>query len=227
MATATQPAAGAAPAPATAHVKKPLVRRTGRDRSQIIRHSVQGAFVVLNAWLGLQFLLWVRFYENGGAGLEVARPAGVEGWLPIAGLMNLKYTLTTGKIPPVHPAAMFLFAAFLLMSVLLKKAFCSWLCPVGTFSEMLSAAGRKIFGRNFHLHKWVDIPLRSLKYILLGLFVGVIGYMSADALLGFMQTPYGLLADVKMLNFFRHMGTTAVIVIVALAGLSMFVQNFW
>jgi polyferredoxin len=227
MATAGQPAPTAAAKPATSRTNKPLIRRTGRDRSQIIRHSVQGAFVVLNAWLGLQFFLWVHFYENGGTGIEVARPAGAEGWLPIAGLMNLKYALTTGKFPPVHPAAMFLFASFLLMSVLLKKAFCSWLCPVGTFSEMLGAIGRKIFGRNFHLHKWVDIPLRSLKYILLGLFAGVIGAMSAEALLGFMQTPYGMLADVKMLNFFRHMGPVAMIVIAALVGLSMLVQNFW
>lgn len=220
MFTATLP-------PTATRSKKPLVRRTRPDRAQLIRHTVQGAFVLLNGWLGVQFYLWVRYYENGGVGLEVSRPAGIEGWLPIAGLMNLKYLLSTGKVPPVHPAAMFLFGSFLLMSVLLKKAFCSWLCPVGTFSELLAGIGKRLFGRTFHLPKWVDIPLRSLKYILLGLFIGVVGVMSADALLGFMNTPYGLLVDVKMLNFFRHMGTTALIVIVALVGLSVFVQNFW
>ena len=89
------------------------------------------------------------------------------------------------------------------MSVLLKKAFCSWLCRVGTFSEALAslaALRRKMFGRNLHLPKAADIPLRSLKYLLLGFFVAIIGGMSAKALLGFMKTPYGLMADVKMLN---------------------------
>ncbi len=222
MASASHPISDRTP-----RLKKPLRRRTRPDHSQMVRHSVQAAFLLLNAALGLQFFLWVRYYERGGAGLQVSRPAGVEGWLPIAGLMNLKYSLTTGKVPPVHPAAMFLFAAFLLTSILLKKAFCSWLCPVGTFSEILASAGRRIFGRNFRLHRYADIPLRGLKYILLAFFAAIIGFMSADALLNFMSTPYGLMADVKMLNFFRHMGPTALIVLATLVGLSVFVQNFW
>ncbi|HWE87236.1 MAG TPA: 4Fe-4S binding protein [Terracidiphilus sp.] len=215
-------------APLTApKVKKPLVRRIRPDRSQRVRHVVQGLFVLLNAGLGIQFYLWVRYYERGATGLYVSRPAGAEGWLPIAGLMNLKYFLVTGRVPSVHPAAMFLFASFLLMSVLLKKSFCSWLCPVGTFSEILAAAGRRIFGHNFRLPCWLDIPLRGLKYVLLGLFVAVIGVMSAEALQGFMETPYGLMVDVRMLNFFRDMSLTAAAVIAILVLLSVFVQHFW
>jgi len=141
--------------------------------------------------------------------------------------MNTKYLLVTGRVPTIHPAAMYLFIGFMLMSILLKKAFCSWLCPVGTFSEFLWRIGRRFFGRNLHLPKWFDIPLRGLKYILLGLFIAVIGVMSAEALDGFMQTPYGLLVDVKMMNFFRDMGITAAVVIALLTVLSMLVQNFW
>jgi len=207
--------------------KKPFIRRFGRDTSQRTRHIVQGLFLLLNGWLGIQFYLWARFYERGGAGLSVQRPAGVEGWLPIAGLMNTKYLLVTGSVPAIHPAAMYLFIGFMLMSILLKKAFCSWLCPVGTFSEFLWRIGRRFFGRNLRLPKWFDVPLRALKYILLGLFVAVIGVMSAEALNGFMQTPYGLLVDVKMMNFFRDMGITAAAVIALLALMSMLVQNFW
>ena len=207
--------------------KKPFIRRFARDNSQRARHIVQGLFLLLNGWIGIQFYLWARYFEIGGTGLSVARPAGVEGWLPIAGLMNTKYFLLTGRVPAIHPAAMFLFIGFLLMSLLLKKAFCSWLCPVGTFSEFLWRVGRRVFGRNLRLPRWSDIPLRGLKYILLALFVGVIGGMSAEALDGFMATPYGLVADVKMLNFFRDMGVTAAVVIALLVLLSMLIQNFW
>ena len=219
---ATQPAA-----PVQFPSKKPFIRRFGRDTSQRTRHIVQGLFLLLNGWIGIQFYLWARYYERGGAGLTVPRPAGVEGWLPIAGLMNTKYLLITGRVPEVHPAAMYLFIGFMLISLLLKKAFCSWLCPVGTFSEYLWRIGRRFFGRNLRLPRWFDIPLRGLKYILLGLFVAVIGVMSAEALDGFMQTPYGLLVDVKMMNFFRDMGITAAVVIALLVLLSMLVQNFW
>jgi polyferredoxin len=207
--------------------QKALVRRALKDRSQLIRHAVQLSFVALNGWLGVQFFLWVRYFERSGEGLYVSRPAGVEGWLPIAGLMNTKYLLTTGRVPNVHPAAMYLFLGFLLMSILLKKAFCSWLCPVGTLSESLWRLGRRFFKGNLRLPKWLDLPLRSLKYVLLALFVAAVGSMSADALDGFMRTPYGLVIDVKMMNFFREMSVTGAIVIAALALLSTLVQNFW
>ncbi|HEX3659874.1 MAG TPA: 4Fe-4S binding protein [Acidobacteriaceae bacterium] len=213
--------------PAQARPKKKLVRRSAPDRSQRTRLIVQSLFVALNAWIGVQFFLWVRWIERGGQGLAVGRPAGVEGWLPIAGLMNLKYLIVTGHVAPLHPAAMFLLIAFLLMSVLLKKAFCSWLCPVGTLSEFLWKLGRRFFGRNLVPPRWLDVSLRSLKYILLAFFVGVIGYMSAAALAGFMMTPYGLIADVKMLDFFRTLTVTGIIVLGVLAGLSLFIQNFW
>jgi polyferredoxin len=42
-----------------------------------------------------------------------------------------------------------------------------------------------------------------------------------------MYTPYGLVADVKMLNFFRDIGQTAAIVMGLLVLLSILVQNFW
>lgn len=207
--------------------KKTFVRRLRHDNSQKMRRLVQWLFIALNGWLGIQFILWVRFCERGGSGWNVPRPAGAEGWLPIAGMMNTKYLLLTGHIPAIHPASMVLFLAFTLMSLLMKKAFCSWLCPVGTLSEYLWKLGRKIFGRNLRLPKWLDIPLRGLKYLLLGFFVFVIGTMSAEAIHDFMSTPYGMIADVKMLNFFRNIGQTAAIVIGLLVLLSMLVQNFW
>ena len=149
--------------PLPAGAKKQLIRRLMPDRSQRIRRIVQVAFLTLNTWIGLQFYLWVRYFEHGGQSLYVPRPAGVEGWLPIAGLMNTKYLFLTGHIPVIHPAAMYLFVAFLLMSLLLKKAFCAWLCPIGTFSEALWKLGRRFFGRSLHLPRWADIPLRGLR----------------------------------------------------------------
>ncbi len=188
---------------------------------------MQLVFLALNVWIGIEFYLFVRFYESGGAGAFTERPAGVEGWLPIAGLMNLKAYLATGRVPAVHPAAMFLLAAFVAISFVFRKAFCSWLCPVGTVSEYLWRAGRRIFGRNYELPRWADIPLRGLKYVLFGLFLWAVGVMPAAAIEAFMHGPYGLVADVKMLNFFRHMSVTAAAVVGALAVGSIFVRNFW
>lgn len=207
--------------------KKKLVRRTDKDVSQRLRLGFQLAFLALNVWIGVQFYLWVRYMETNGATRAVARPDGVDGWLPIAALMNLKVWLLTGYIPKVHPSGMFLLLAFLLMSLLLKKAFCSWLCPVGTVSELLWKFGRKLFRRNFDLPKWLDIPLRGLKYLLFGFFGWAIVRMSNEAIKSFMMAPFGVIADVKLLNFFRFLGTTGLIVTLVIVVLSIFIKNFW
>lgn len=219
--------AGRIPHSSPPEPKKKLVKRTDTDRSQQIRRVVQFAFIALNIYIGVQFYGWVRFYETSGATRLVSRPAGVEGWLPIAALMNLKFFVLTGHFPTIHPAGMFLLIAFLAMSFLLRKSFCAWLCPVGTLSEYLWKLGRRTFRRTFSLPRWLDIPLRGLKYVLLGLFVYVIAKMDANAIAEFLGSPYGLIADVKMLNFFRFMSETAAITVGVLAILSIFIQNFW
>ena len=216
--------------PAAARDAQPrprAVRRATADRSQRLRHAVQAAFVLLNVDLGAEFYLWVRFFERGGHGVYLPRPPGVEGWLPIVGLMNTKYFLATGQLPAIHPAAMFLFIAFVLISALLKRSFCSWLCPIGTLSEWLWRAGQGLFGRTFRLPTWLDVPLRGVKYLLLGFFVFAIGTMSASAIGSFMQTPFAQVADVKLLDFFLDLTPAVFETLALLVLLSMLVQNFW
>jgi polyferredoxin len=204
-----------------------IVRRSGPDRAQAIRLLFQGAFLLLNLWIGAQFYLWVRYFETGGAGWKVSRPPGVEGWLPIASLMSLKAWLSTGTVPAVHPAGLFLFIAFLLISLVLSRSFCSWLCPVGTLSEALYKFGRRAFGRNLSMPAWLDLTLRATKYLLLAFFLWVIGRMSGAAIEGFLEGPYGIVADVKMLNFFRDLSLTAALILVLLVILSALFKNFW
>jgi polyferredoxin len=205
--------------------KKKLVRRAGKNRSQTIRHTVQALFLILNVWIGVGFYRFVRGYETGAAPLP--RPAGVEGWLPIASLMNLKDWILTGEIPRLHPAGMFLLLAFVAMSLVFRKAFCGWLCPVGTISEQLWKAGRQAFGRTLTPPRWLDIPLRALKYILLGLFLYAVGSMPVEGIRQFLGSPYGIISDVKMLNFFRFLSVTGAAVLVVIVALSFAVKNFW
>lgn len=207
--------------------RKHLVRRLQQDHSQAVRHTVQGLFLGLNTWIAVEFVMWVRFFESHGRTPFVERPAGVDGWLPIAGLMNLKYFLTTRQAPEIHPSAMVLAAIFLLSSVFIKKVFCSWLCPVGTVSEYLWKLGRKLFHASLTIPRWLDLPLRSLKYLLMGFFLLLVLSMSTEALDNFMLTPFGIVADVKMLNFFRNLGLIGVAVLASLMLLSVVIQNFW
>jgi polyferredoxin len=213
-------------APPHKAVKK-LVRRRDRDYSQRLRLTVQIGFLLLNIWIGIQFYFWVRWAESAGQTRAVSRPAGVEGWLPIEGLMQFKSTLLSGHLPSVHPAGFFLFVTFLLISFLAHKSFCSWLCPVGTVSEYLWKLGKYTFRRNFALPRGLDIPLRGIKYLLLGFFGYAVAAMSASAITEFLNQPYALIVDVRMLNFFRYLDGAAALIILGLVVASIFVQNFW
>jgi polyferredoxin len=207
--------------------RKKLLKRAGKDHSQALRRAFQLAFLALNVWIGIEFYLFVRYYETGGQSAYAVRPPGVEGWLPIAALMNLKVLLMSGSVPALHPAGMFLLIAFLAASWILRKSFCGWLCPVGTMSEYLWRLGRCILGRNFRVPRSADIALRSLKYILLGLFLYAVGSMPVPEIRAFLSGPYGVVDDVKMLNFFRFLGLTGCIITAILIIASVFVQNFW
>lgn len=191
------------------------------------RHIVQIAFAALNIVLGIQFWFFVRALEVGGTGPLPPRPAGVEGWLPISGLMGVIDWFARGELNVIHPASAILALCFIAIAFLARKAFCSWLCPVGTISEGLAILGRKLFKRNFLLPRWLDYPLMSLKYILLGLFLTAFFIMGAAGMAGFMNSPYNTLADVKMLLFFVEIGIVGLIVIAVLMIGSVFVEGFW
>lgn len=198
-----------------------------KEDSQFLRSVVQLAFVLLCTWIGIEFYLFVKWGMSAGTAKFVSRPPGVEGFLPISALISLKYWLTTSIINTVHPSALFIFLAIIIASVVLKKSFCSWLCPIGTLSESLWLLGEKIFGKNIHLPRWLDYPLRSLKYLLLSFFVWAVVGMDAPAMAAFINSPYNKMADVKMFLFFANISTFALWTIIVFMILSVVVKNFW
>jgi polyferredoxin len=188
---------------------------------------VQGAFLALCAWIGVEFALFMRWGLSGGAAAQVRHPAGAEGFLPIAALLSLRHWLATGRIHGVHPAGLSIFVAVLAIGLLLKKAFCSWMCPVGTLGEGLWQLGRRLFGANLDLPRWADYPLRAVKYLILGFFVLAAWNMDGPMLEGFLDSPYNAAADVRMYLFFARLSGLALGVILVLALLSLVVRNVW
>ena len=85
----------------------------------------------------------------------------------------------------------------------------------------------KCLGRNFRPWKWVDIPLRGLKYMLLFFFLQAVLGMSSAALQEFIQSPYNRVADVKMGLFFVRLGPVGAGVMLTLVVLSILVHGAW
>jgi polyferredoxin len=205
--------------------KRLLLR--ARDDSQFQRSLVQAAFAVLCIWIGIEFYLFMSWGTSGGQEAFFPRPPGAEGFLPISALMSLKYWAETGIINTIHPSGLFIFLAIIAVSLVVKKAFCSWLCPVGTLSESLWMLGQKLFKKNWTVPRWLDYPLRSLKYLLLFFFAWSIAQMDVGALAGFIYSPYNKVADIKMYLFFAEIAGAALWTIGLLILFSVFIKNFW
>jgi len=199
-------------------------------RLPLVRWLVQGAFVAFLTLVGYEF--WC-FHEQAISGepMTALRPPAVEGFLPISALVGLKRLLATGQWDDVHPAGLAILLGAVAMSLVARKAFCSWLCPVGTLSRALEWVGGKTLwrrGRQLTVPRWLDLPLLSLKYLLLAFFLWtILVRMPAEAIEMFQRSPYNMAADAKMLAFFQDLSTTAAVVLVALALLSIVVKHFW
>jgi len=196
------------------------------DRTYRLRLLVQAGFALGCVLLGIQFARFTRAAVAGDLPLPV-RPPGVEGFLPISGMMGLLDWFHQGTLNRVHPAATMLFVIIVGVAFVARKSFCSWICPVGFLSETLARLGRRIFGRNFRPWKWLDIPLRGLKYLLMFFFVYSVVTMSDTALRAFIESPYNRVADVKMGLFFVRLGTVGATVMVVLFVLSILINGAW
>jgi polyferredoxin len=192
------------------------------------RFWVQAGYLAFIAYLGYQLYRFTVYYETHGAAPYVRHPDGVEGFLPIGALTSLKYWIVTGTIHPTHPAALFIFIGAIAVSAVLKKGFCGWICPVGFISERLYKPWKRLFKKNVQLPKWLDYPLRSLKYLILVFFFwAIVLKMDVPALHGFLDGDYWKVADVKMLKFFTDISALALNIIIALVVLSIPIRNFW
>jgi len=203
-----------------------FIKRVKYD-SQLLRSTLQWIFFLLVLWIGIEFHYFVKWGESNGSTLYIQRPPGVEGFLPISALISLKYVLNTGIVNAIHPSGLIIFVTIGILGFFLKKSFCSWLCPIGTLSEGLWGIGQKLFGRNLKIPRFLDYPLRGLKYLLLAFFMYAVYTMDIDALRRFIYSPYNKVADIKMYYFFAAITPFAFSVIGILIVLSVVVKNFW
>ena len=191
------------------------------------RRLLQWAAFLTVLLIGGQFTLWVLPYFEG-RDPALARPPGVEAFLPISSFLALRHLFTTGQVDPIHPAGLAIFLGVLVMSFALPKSFCSHLCPIGLLSELLGRSGSRLFGRNLLLPRAADLPLRAVKFLLLGFFTWAIWFqMSTKDVARFLDSPYARLVDVKMWLFFAEPSNLTLLVLGFLAAASLVIRDFW
>ena len=193
---------------------------------QPLRILVQCGFLGLMIWIGLRFCWFVQAISSGNKDSLAVRPDGIDGFLPISGLLGTASWVKVGEINFIHPAAVIIFVTVILISLLLRRSFCSWICPVAVISECTWKGGFRLLRRNPRLPAWLDVALRSLKYLLLVFFVYSIAVaMPPAALIRFILSDYHKIADMRLMNFFLHIAPLASGIILALVALSVVLRN--
>lgn len=198
----------------------------GSRYMQPLRITIQWCYLFFIVYLGIRFYQFVADVRTGGTAQIAERPDGIEAFLPIAALLGIREWLFSGSLNPIHPAAVVILLSALLVSLLLRRSFCSWICPVGTVEELLWKRGFSIFKRNIRLPKWLDCILRSPKYLLLAFFIYFIFIkMPIEQVNGFIASDYNKIADARLLDFFLNLSGFPLIFILVLLLLSLPIRN--
>lgn len=184
---------------------------------------MKAAFLALFVWSCvrlMRFVAWAR-----GTGPYSARPEAVAGLLPIGHFTSFFAWIRGGGWDVLLPAGLVIILGAISTSLLFKRGFCGWICPVGTILEAAASAGRRVLGRNFVPPRIFDLLGRGFRYVLAALGVWLLFSVPLAEALSFRELPYMWVADIKILQQFGNPVFLA-IVGVSLVGTAI-IGPFW
>ncbi|NUQ62009.1 MAG: 4Fe-4S binding protein [Pirellulales bacterium] len=95
--------------------------------------------------------------------------SNAERWCPFGGVEAIYTYVSEGNmICSLGTSNFFILGGVLLTAVLLRRAFCGYLCPIGTISEMLRSAGARLRTPTIRVPRRLDRVLGAMKYVVLG-----------------------------------------------------------
>jgi polyferredoxin len=194
---------------------------------QTLRRVVQ---LAVAAFIAVTAIIHVVVGESSGTAT-----ASVEAYCPFGGLETLFKYLTAGGsfVSHTHLSNIVLLVAVLVVALLLRSAFCGWICPLGFFQDLVSSFSKFLQKRIPALRRAVaslkqrsarlavlDRYLRYLKYIVLVWAVG------GSAYFGYMvfrdYDPWSALINIAEFSF-----TPGLVVLIVTLLASFFVERPW
>lgn len=195
-------------------------KSTARDTRKI-KLAVQLPLLVLAVVMTVNHY----FLMKGWAALQWLSSAYLHYVCPICGIPTL-YQFITSATPWVEklrsPVAVVL-GIITVSSVVLGPVFCGWICPFGTYQDMVAKLGKRIFKRKYNRmlpSKW-DKQLKVLRPVALAATV----LITAGGGVAFLEyiNPYH-----SLLGLFVGAATlTGLVILVFVTAGSLFVQRPW
>ena len=131
------------------------------------RSIIQIFFFILIALIAVNHT-WVE----AGQGIPFISNASLHAVCPFGGVVSLYQLVTAGTfVKKIHESSLVLMIIVFASAILMGPLFCGWICPFGTFQEMIGRLGKKLFKKRFNRfipYKY-DRILRYLRYVLLAM----------------------------------------------------------
>lgn len=117
-----------------------------------------------------------------------------ERWCPFGGVEAIYTYVTEGNLTcSLAVSNFYILGGVILMTLLLRRVFCGYMCPVGTFSDWLHAAGSRFGIRRVTVPRGLDRVLSLLKYPLLAVIL-YFTYATAELVLRGFDPCYALIS---------------------------------
>jgi polyferredoxin len=160
----------------------------------------------------MRFAAWAR-----GNGPYVSRPESPAGLLPVGHFTSFFAFVRGGGWDTLLPAGLVIIIGAFTVSLLFRRGFCGWICPLGTVWELFSAAGHRLMGRNVRVPRRLDIAGRVVRYVLTAaIVVLLLLVVSVAEAVAFRSLPYMWVADIKTISLII---TPTFLIVAAFAGI--------
>lgn len=187
------------------------------------RWVIKTGFFVFFLYCIAQLLRFEQYMLNRGP--EVTRPEAVAGILPVGHFTSFFAWLKGGGWDTLLPAGLVIIIAAITVSLLFKRGFCGYICPVGTLWSYGGLLGRVLFGKNYRLPKVLDYFLRGFQVLIAAGALWLLSRVSLEEAVWFRKLPYMWIADLKIIHEFAT-APFMIAILVAFA-ISIFLSPLW
>ncbi len=154
----------------------------------------------------------------------------IQGWYQSFGVGKLWFVSPLEGLESILVSKQFFLPALIAMilpiclAVLLGSVYCSWLCPISFFSEIIDGLKKRLSGS-----KWItDKILLSRRILWFTLIAEVVLTMILGAPLFVFLSPPGLVGrEIMTAVFFHTLAIEGVIIIVVVLGLNLLTRRFF
>jgi polyferredoxin len=194
---------------------------------QTFRRIIQLGFA---AFIGFTVIQHIVIGENGAV-----VTASAEAYCPFGGLETLYKYITAGGnfVSHTHLSNLVILIATLVVALLLRSAFCGWICPLGFFQDLVSNFSTVLQKRIPGLRRGIaslkkrgarlavlDRYLRYMKYLVLAWAVGGSAYFGYMVFRDF--DPWSALINIAEFSF-----TPGIVVLAVTLVASFFIERPW